>query len=305
MANLTTLIQLTNEMLPAVVSLAQSRSKFDELKKFIFMGEGPSDSAAIVSTIYRGVPAAATVSDRAAAISATRASDAITLTSTYTPFRTHAQLTDIELNKLLNNGELGEYLTNAMVRCYDRIYAAVRTHITTSDDTVTIPDVNSGTDYLAASHSLGDASSYANLGTAALDTAALQDGVDEMVLEKDWEGTYTNARPSVLVASSAQATHAAVLSAYGSSALDRNIGEGMGSVIMPGLGNWWMLSAGPNRQGMRLDFRSKGGEYDRGGLPWMGMPFEADNGQILIPFGTDFVVYSPTYLGQWFSNGTT
>jgi hypothetical protein len=305
MANLTNLVGLMNELLPGVTSLARSRAKFDELSKFCYIGEGPSDQAAVTHAIHLGLPAAATVSDRAAAITSTRVSDVLLKTATYTPFRTHAHLTDVELNKLVSKGELPDVLTDGLVKCWERVMAAVRTHIITADDTVTIPDLGGGTDYLAATHTLADDSEYSNLGTDALDTAALQAGVDAMVLEKDWSGTYTNAMPNVLVASSAQKIHAAINSAYGSSALDANIGAGMGGVVLPGLGNFWMLSAGPNRNGLRIDFRAKGGEWDHGGMPWIDDPFEADDGQILIPFGVDFVVYSPTYLGQWISNGTT
>jgi hypothetical protein len=303
-ANLTNLVALQNEIVPAALELAKMRIKVDRLRQFVHFGEGPASQVAVVESVQVGAPAAATVADRAAMMTVTRANDVLTKTTAYTPFRTWSQLTWPEINKLIENNALLDEMASGLVRCWGAVLARVRAIITGSVATETIPDIGGGTDFLAATHTNIDATTYANLGTPALTTASFQDGVDAMTLEQDWTGEFTNAEPNVLISSSAQKNHAIVKSAYGSSALDANIGEGMGQVVLPGLGDFWALSTGPSRKSIRVDFRKKGAAGDPGGLPYV-LPAREEQGQVFIEYGADFAGYALTHIGLWISNGTT
>ena len=305
MANLTNLVALMSDLVPGVAQLAQTQSKVEELKKFIYMAEGPSDQVGIIRNIHLGLPASASQADRAAAITPTRATDALTQTTLYTPFRTRGHLTDKELNSLVNKGEFADFLADGLVKCWANVTAAVKAAILAAiGTTTTMPNPGGTTDAWGAIHTLVGGGTYTNFGTAALDTTALSAGIDAMVLEQDWADIDTNPTPSVLVASSASKINAAVNSAYGSSALDANIGSGMDGVVLPGLGTAWMISSGAHRNGLRIDFAGAG-QFGKPGEPWVGMPYEADDGRITIPYGCDFALSIPTYQGAWISNGTT
>lgn len=312
MANLTALVGLMNELIPAAAAVAKTKAKWPEMQKFVYVTDGPSDAIAVVTGVNIGLPAAATVSDRAAAITATRPSDALTQSTNYAPYRTHAMYTMPEMNRILNAAlggnpvELADVLADGLAKCYSRVIASIRGLITNADGSTTIPDLSSGTDALASTHTLADSSTYSNLGTPALTTTALQDGIDAMTLEKDWLGEYTYAQPTVLVAASASKIFVATQSTFGSSANDRNIAQGMQGVVLPGLGNYWMISTGPQRYGFRVEFRAKGSmDGDPGGWPWVGEPYVNEDGQVIIPYGCDYAAHVPTFIGTYVSNGTT
>jgi len=312
MADLTTLVGLTNDLIKPAIAAASTRAKIEEMKSWVYFGEGPSDQVAVVSTVNLGLPAAASIGDRAADVDETRPADALTKTTSYTPYRTNAAYSAPEMNRLMNAAlsgnaaEYGEILADGIFKCFSRVLASIRAMITGALGTATVPDLSAGTDFLAASHTLSAGGPYANNGTLGLDTAALQTYVDAMTLEQDWLGEYTNAVPSVLIASSASKITAAVKSAYGSSALDANIGFGMKGVVLPGLGDFWALSSGPGRYGVRVDFRARGAAPgDVGGFPWVGEPYIDKSGRYIIPYGCDYACYATTYYGLFVSNGTT